>query len=149
MILNFDAMVFARNERPDQRGLRPICAKKDLLSVLWPGTNAPIRGDYDLNIIHCSIAKMNPERTPRSEGITTSFNFSISFNKSSRNERPDQRGLRRFWYVLSLTSQLTRNERPDQRGLRHIQRIPLFHPPETRNERPDQRGLRQCVVQAM
>ena len=139
--------IFARNERPDQRGLRRI---------LGFNKNAPVFARNE---------------RPDQRGLRLKMAVHGLFTPLTRNERPDQRGLRLLTAEFANIYSVTRNERPDQRGLRQrdgpVQR--LSHQPGTnapirgdydlislwpnvpngttaRNERPDQRGLRPVAV---
>ena len=112
----------ARNERPDQRGLRLVASIgfvastgfpertprsegittgdsiESCLQTSSPGTNAPIRGDYDSSPVVSTVSRFeHPERTPRSEGITT-FSASTCARSSSRPERtPRSEGITTSW----------------------------------------------------
>ena len=55
---------------------------------------------------------------PRPEGIATVLARPVQILQLSRNECPDQRGLRPFPALLGRTFSECRNECPDQRGLR-------------------------------
>ena len=108
---------------------------------------------------------------PRPEGIATFAHFSVIFSSTlSRNECPDQRGLRPEGVTNAVLFTVSRNECPDQRGLRHtfcqdgpegVQRAGTNAPTRGdcdrstvshlwestlgRNECPDQRGLRRSL----
>ena len=113
---------------------------------------------------------MIPERMPRSEGIETPGHRIVGVLEQSRNECPDQRGLRLETHPMDGAYPRTPERMPRSEGIETCLNRSLPHPlifPErmprsegietnldrrgdraldsTRNECPDQRGLRPSL----
>ncbi len=139
---DFFAGVLDPRKCPDQRGLRRDTPNWRAMSLTGIRGNAPIRGDYDFQVLFADTGDIQSEEMPRSEGITTSLQQSSQLSSQHPRKCPDQRGLRRPALPSSQSPNFYPRKCPDQRGLRHRGNGTYLRVRDDPRKCPDQRGLR-------